>query len=101
MTVKVLEQGELQFPAGVMIVDFAADWCAPCKAMMPILQQISEQHPQIEVSTVDISKNMDLAKKYRIATVPCLVVFKDGKEVDRAIGFSGKEPLEKLFTKHS
>ena len=101
MAVKVLEQGELQFPAGVMIVDYAAEWCGPCKVLMPILESLSNKYQNIEVMTVDISKNMDMAKKYRVSNIPCLVVFKNGKEVDRMVGFSGQVPVEKLFIKHS
>lgn len=101
MAVKVLEQSDFVLPTGVVFIDFAAEWCGPCKILMPVLKDLSEKYQGIEVITTDISKNMDLAKKYRIATVPSVVVFKDGKEIDRMIGFSGREAVEKLFIKHS
>lgn len=86
----------------VVVVDFWAEWCGPCKAMLPVLEDMSEKYDgAVSVGKVDINSNMDLVKKYNISSVPCLIVFKNGKEVHRSIGFKGKESVHELFSKYS
>lgn len=88
--------------SGTTIVDFWAEWCGPCKALAPILDDLGQKYQdKIKVGKVDISEQLELAKQYRVSSIPCLVVFKDGKEVDRVIGFRGKDFVESLFVKHS
>jgi thioredoxin 1 len=91
--------GALELPRGITIVDFSAEWCAPCKALYPILKELSEKHKEITFLKVDISTQLEMAKKYQVMNVPCLVAFKDGVEVDRMVGFGSRSSVESLVLK--
>lgn len=100
MAVELLN--DFNLPAGTVIVDFAAEWCGPCKAMYPILEELSEKYAdKLSVVKLDISDHMDIATQHRVMNIPCLVVFKDGLEIDRMIGFKGRQTVESLFAKHA
>lgn len=96
----VTKVDELTLDSGMVVVDFAAEWCPPCKAMLPVLDKMSEQF-KIPVLKIDISDHMEIASTHRVMNVPCLVVFKDGKEVDRMVGYSGPSALEAFFVKNT
>lgn len=84
------------------IVEFGAEWCGPCKVLLPVLKELSQKYmDKVAVATIDISENLELAKKYQVSNIPCLVVLKEGKEVDRVVGYAGRDSVEKLFIKHS
>ena len=86
----------------ITIVDFWAEWCGPCKALTPALENLSEKYEgAIKVAKVNVSENIDLAKENSISSIPCLVIFRGGKEIDRVVGFKGKDALEDLFIKHT
>ena len=81
---------------GTVLVDFNASWCGPCRMIRPILDEIAEEKENAKIVSVDIDEQSDLAMKYNVTSIPCLVLFKDGKEVKRSIGLKPKEELEKL-----
>lgn len=81
---------------GTVLVDFNASWCGPCRMIRPILDEIAEEKENAKIVSVDIDEQSDLAMKYNVSSIPCLVLFKDGKEVKRSIGLKPKEELEKL-----
>ena len=76
---------------GVVVVDFFATWCGPCKMLAPVLDELNEELKDVDFVKVDIDKSMDLAQKFRIVSVPTMKIFKDGQEVDRLMGFMPKE----------
>ncbi len=78
------------------ILDFYADWCGPCQMMKPTVEEFKELHPEIKVTAVNIDDEEELADKYNAATIPCLVVLKDGEEIKRAEGVQSLKKLEKL-----
>lgn len=87
---------------GTVIVEFGAEWCGPCKVLLPVLKELSQKYSEkIAVATLDIAANIEIAKKHGVTNIPCLVVFKNGKEVERKVGYSGREAVEKLFIKHN
>ncbi len=79
-----------------VLVDFNADWCGPCQMLKPIIEEISEESDTTIVS-VNIDDNDLLAESYNVQSIPCLVVFKDGKEVKRSVGLISKDEIEGLI----
>lgn len=70
-----------------VLVDFSATWCGPCQMMGPVLEQLfAEYEGKAKIVKVDIDESMDLAQKYRIMSVPNMIIFKDGAPVDAVIG---------------
>lgn len=80
--------------SGVVLVDFYADWCRPCKMMKPVLEEVAgEYQNKITVASVNTDNNKNLSAKFNISGIPCMIVMKDGKEVKRIIGYREKSQL--------
>ena len=79
-----------------VLVDFNAEWCPPRQALHPNLEELSEEQDDFQIVTVDIDEYSDLAEEYNVSSIPCLVVFKDGEEVDRRLGMQSKKRLLKM-----
>lgn len=78
-----------------LLVDFWAAWCGPCRMLAPVLEELSKEYTgRLRFAKLDTEKFPALAEKYEITGIPCLIVFKDGKEVDRIIGFAPKPVLK-------
>ena len=75
-----------------VLVDFNASWCGPCRMLAPIVEEISERK-DIKVVSIDVDEEENLAQEYGVSSIPCLVVFKDGKEINRSIGFIQKDEI--------
>ena len=82
---------------GVVIVDFFATWCGPCKMLTPVLESIDNEMENIKVVKVDIDESRRLAMNYGIQSVPTIKIFKDGREVVTRVGFQPKETLENII----
>ena len=83
-----------------VLVDFFATWCGPCKLAEPVLEELSEVHKgKVIIAKIDVDKNTDTAQKFGVMSIPTTILFKDGKEVGRQIGFAGKKPFEELISK--
>ena len=78
---------------GIAVVDFSAEWCGPCKMLAPVMEEISEEMPDIKFFNIDVDENMTIAKEYRITSIPAVAVFKDGEKVDMNIGFVPKDAM--------
>ena len=86
--------------SGVVVVDFFATWCGPCKMLAPVIDELSGELENVNFVKVDIDQSMDLAQKFRIVSVPTLKVFKNGEEVDTLMGFMPKEVLKSKVEAH-
>ena len=75
------------------LVDFYAEWCGPCHMVSPIVDEIARENPNITVGKVDVDENNALAVEYGVVNIPTLIVFKDGKEQARLIGYRPKEEI--------
>lgn len=79
---------------GVTLIDFNAPWCGPCQAQAPILKKVSGKFAgRALVAEMNIDTNQDTASRYFVQSIPTLIIFKDGKEVKRFIGFQGEHVL--------
>ena len=79
---------------GKWLVDFSASWCGPCRMLEPNLKKISEK---INILKIDIDANEEITSKYNIMSVPTLILFENGAEVDKSIGYKSVEELEKFI----
>ena len=77
-----------------VLVDFYANWCGPCKMLSPILERTNSE---LKVIKVDVDSFEDLARKYGVMSIPTLILFENGKEITRNIGFISEEQLEKFL----
>ena len=83
-----------------VLVDFWATWCGPCRLAEPIVEELSETYKdKVVVAKMDIDANPATPGKYNVMSIPTTILFKDGKEVGRQIGFSGKQAFEDLIKK--
>ncbi len=78
---------------GLVLLDFYADWCAPCKMIGPVLEQVAEQEPGIKVVKVNVDENRNLAVDYEVRGIPALFVVKDGVKVADRAGFATADQL--------
>ena len=77
----------------VLLVDFWAPWCGPCKIVAPTLNEIAETEEDIIIGKVNVDNNQDLAKKYKVRNIPTMVIFKNGVEVGRIVGVKTKKVI--------
>lgn len=83
-----------------VLVDFYADWCGPCKLAAPVLDELASQYAdKVIILKLDVDKSSSVAEKYGVMSIPTTVLFKDGKEVGRQVGFAGKGKFEELMQK--
>ena len=80
-----------------VLVDFNADWCGPCRMLAPELERMANENDFIKIVSLNVDNEGDLANKYNVFSIPCLVLFKDGKEVKRNVGFISQEELTKFI----
>ena len=85
-----------------VLVDFFASWCGPCKMQGPIIEEVAkEMTGKAKVGKLDIDANQAVAQKYGVMSIPTLMIFKDGKEVEKMVGVQTKEDLIEKLTKLS
>jgi thioredoxin 1 len=79
---------------GLVLVDFWAAWCGPCKLMGPVMNEVAEEAgDQATVAKLNVDHNQDLAQRYKVRSIPTLILFKDGKEINRYVGVKQKKFL--------
>ncbi len=79
---------------GLVLVDFYATWCGPCKMMHPVIEEIHNCNQDLKIIKVDVDKHDELAREYGIMSIPTLILFKEGKMVEKNIGYLSKEQLD-------
>lgn len=80
-----------------VLVDFWAEWCGPCRMVLPIVEELSEELTDVKVGKVNVDEQPDLAMEYKIMTIPTLLVFKNGELANKAIGAMSKAEILELL----
>lgn len=84
-----------------VLVDFWADWCGPCKMIAPVIEEIAgEYQGKVQVAKVNVDQNRNIPAEFKISSIPTLVMFKGGSEVERFVGFRTKKELKSILDKH-
>lgn len=87
--------------AGPFLVDFWADWCSPCKMIVPVIEEVAEEFKgKIRVGKLNVDENRETPANLKVQSIPTLIIFKNGQEVERFVGFRTKEELSRALNKH-
>ena len=94
-------QSEVARPGSLVLLDFTATWCGPCKALAPILESVAQEYVgKVQVAKLDIDDSPETPLRFNIRGVPTVILFKDGKEVGRSVGLAPKASIVKMFSEH-
>lgn len=101
---QVKQIGEKEFEDMILnetapvLVDFFADWCGPCKMLAPVLEELADDiGEQAVIIKVNVDENQELAMRYHVMSVPSILIFKNGKQINSSVGFHSKEQLKELL----
>lgn len=81
----------------LVLVDFWATWCGPCKMIGPVIEEIANEHPEIKVCKINVDEEGELSIKHGVMSIPTLMIFKNGEIAQTAIGYRPKEEIEELL----
>ncbi|MBQ8910552.1 MAG: thioredoxin [Oscillospiraceae bacterium] len=82
-----------------VLVDFWATWCGPCRMIAPVLEELSEENPDVKIVKVDVDENPELASQFQVMSIPALFVIKNGEVVAQSLGVKPKAQLQALLDK--
>lgn len=95
ITAENFEQEVLQATQPVL-VDFWADWCGPCRMLAPVIEELAQEKTDLKVCKVNVDEQGSLAEQFNVMSIPTVVAFRGGKEVNRSVGLVSKEKLAEL-----
>lgn len=87
-------ENEVLKSTGSVIVDFYADWCGPCRMLGPVMDEVSKEHT---VYKLNVDDEEEIARQFGVMSIPCVIAFKDGKEINRSVGLVSKSDILKLI----
>ncbi len=86
-----------QIKEGISLVDFFADWCAPCRMLTPVIESVANDLKEVKFLKLDIDSNQKTAADFQVTSVPTLILFKDGKEVNRLVGLRDENAIKQFI----
>ena len=81
----------------VVVIDFLATWCGPCKMMAPVVEEVAKDYPDVKVCKVNVDEEPELSNAFKIVSIPTIVVIKNGEIIDSVVGYRPKEDIEKII----
>ena len=81
--------------SGLVLVDFYADWCGPCKMIAPVLEQIAGERADLKIVKLNVDEESQVAQKFGVMSIPTLILFKDGTQIAQTLGFKPKDQLDR------
>lgn len=81
----------------VVVIDFWATWCGPCKRMAPVVEEVAKDYPDVKVCKVNVDEEPELSNAFKIVSIPTIVVIKNGEIIDSVVGYRPKEDIEKII----
>lgn len=100
---EITEAGYPEFAGrpGVAVLEFGAEWCPPCKVLLPILEELSQEYGEtVAIAKVDADESPELASQFGIMGLPTVIVFKDGQPVDKLVGLRPKGVYQTIIERH-
>ena len=86
---------------GVVLIDFWAQWCGPCRAIAPTVEELAKEYDgRVTVAKLNVDEERELAAQFGIMSIPTLIILKDGEVVDTIVGLTPKEQIEEKLNKH-
>ena len=83
--------------SNTVLLDFWATWCGPCRMVAPIVEEIAAENPSVTLGKINVDEEMELAMQFGVASIPTLVVMKDGQMVNKSVGYAPKKEILKLL----
>ena len=85
---------------GLVLIDFWATWCGPCRMQSPVIENLSAEMPNVHFTKMDVDQNRQVPQEFQIMSIPTLLIKKDGKVVDKVVGYHSKEQLKQLLEQY-
>ena len=83
----------------IILLDFYADWCGPCRMLSPVVDEFAEENPDFVVGKINVDKEPELSEKFGVSSIPMLVVMKDGKILNKSVGAKSKQQILEMIEK--
>lgn len=86
-----------EIKSGIVVVDFFATWCGPCKMLSPVMDEVESEITDVKFLKIDVDKEEELARRFSVMSIPTIIVFKDGKIMSQHVGFMSKDEIIEMI----